>query len=191
MKFPSMLMSVVVAGFAALPLTVSCRAEEAKVRFAQGAKIEVQIARPSKVDRNQGGDFDNKTQIIEPKIKITNTTPQQGYIGYKALFLLLIDSVAERGTSKVVLEHKFDITLPPKQFMETEAGSARATYDENGIKWGWKYGTWVIQVTDPKGEVVLTKSTAASLEKQADLIKTLKLDQCYNRQWKPCPEPRN
>ena len=185
-----MLMSVVVAGSTALLLTVSCLAEEAKIPFARGSKIEVQIARPSKVDRNQGGDFDNKTQVIEPKIKISNLTPQQGYIGYKALFLLLIDSVAERGVSKVVLQHSFDITVPPKQFMETEAGSTSATYDENGIKWGWKYGSWVIQVTDSKGDVVLTKSTSASLEKQADLIKSLKLNQSYNRQWKPCPEPR-
>jgi hypothetical protein len=191
MKIPSMLMSVVVAGFTALPQTVSCHAEEAKVCFAQGTKIEVQIARPSKVDRNQGGDFDNKTQIIEPKIKITNTTPQQGYIGYKATLWMFNEHLNQRGTYQIALIHDFDITLPPRQAMESVGASLTQQYDDTGYKFGFKYDGWVLQVTDSKGEIVLTKSTLPSLEKMAQQLKTiLKLDQCYDRQWKPCPEPR-
>jgi len=116
MKFPSMLMSVVVAGFTLLPLAVSCHAEEAKIPFAKGVKPEVQIARPSRV---KGGDFDDKTQIVTPKIKLSNTTTQQAYMGYKAPFWMFNEHTHERGTYQTALIHNFDITIPPRQMMES------------------------------------------------------------------------
>jgi hypothetical protein len=188
MKIPSMLMSVVVAGSTALLLTVSCLAEEAKIPFAKGVKPEVQIARPSRV---KGGDFDDKTQIVTPKIKLTNTTTQQGYLGYKATFWMFNEHTRERGTYQVALVHNFDITLPPRQMMESEGASLTQQFDDTGYKFGFKYDGWVLQVKDAKGEIVLTKSTLPSLEKKAaELATLLKVEQCYDRQWKPCPEPR-
>lgn len=188
MKIPSMLMSVVVAGFTLLPLAVSCHAEEAKIPFAKGVKPEVQIARPSRV---KGGDFDDKTQIVTPKIKLTNTTTQQAYMGYKATFWMFNEHTQERGTYQIALIHNFDITLPPLQMMESVGESLTQQYDDTGYKFGFKYDGWALQVTDAKGEIVLTKSTLPSLEKMAPTLKSaLKLNQCYNRQWKPCPEPR-
>lgn len=188
MKLPSMLLSVVVAGFTTLPLVVSCHAEEAKIPFAKGVKPEVQIARPSRV---KGGDFDDKTVVVTPKIKLTNTTTQQAYMGYKAVYYLIFESAAQRGIYKVVQKHDFDITLPPRQVMESEGAAVTSQYDTTGAAFGYKYDGWALQVTDPKGEIILTKSTSPTLEKKAaELTKILKVEQCYDRQWKPCPEPR-
>lgn len=169
-------------------LSVSSSAEEAKVPFAKGIRPEVAIGRPSKI---KGGDFDDKMQVIEPRIKLTNTANSQAYIGYKGLFVLLGESAVQTGVAKVLDRYEFDITLPPKQAMETAATSVTTRYDTTGAKFGFKYDGWALQVTDSKGEVVLTKSTSSTLEKQPpDFIKTLKMDQCYTRQWKPCGEPR-
>jgi hypothetical protein len=188
MKFPRILLLATTAGSLILPLAASSQAEEAKVPFAQGVRVEVMIGRPSKV---KGGDFDDKTQVIEPRIKLTNTANQQAYVGYKAAYYLICESAAQRGTYKVMLKHDFDITLTPKQAMESEAGSITTQYDTTGAVFGFKYDGWVIQITDSKGEIVLTKSTSKTLEKMAAELKTLlKVEQCYNRQWRPCAEPR-
>lgn len=188
MKLPTMPMSVVIAGSMSLALIVFSRAEEAKIPFSKGVKPEVQIARPSRV---KGGDFDDKTQIVTPKIKLTNTTNQQAYMGYKATFWMFNEHTNSRGVYQVASIHNFDITLPPRQVMESTGESITQQYDDTGYKFGFKYDGWALQVTDDKGEIVLTKSTLPSLEKMAPSLKTaLRLNQCYNRQWKPCPEPR-
>ncbi len=183
-----MLMSVVTASFTVLPLTLSCHAEEAKIPFEKGVKTEVQIARPSRV---KGGDFDDKTQVVTPKIKLTNTTTQQAYMGYKATLWMFNEHLNQRGTYQIALIHDFEVTLPPRQTMESVGASLTQQYDDTGYKFGFKYDGWALQVTDSKGAIVLTKSTLPSLEKMAQQLKTtLKLDQCYDRKWKPCPEPR-
>jgi hypothetical protein len=191
MKHSYMSPSVIYAvALALLPISTT-RAEDAKVPFARGVKTEVIISRPARIDRIQAGDHDNKTQVIAPRFKLTNTTTQQAYMGYKALCFLFCDSVADRNKTKVMLKHEFDITLPPRQLMDSDGGSVSTTFDENGVKWGYKYNGWVIQITDPKGEIVYTKSTSPSLEKLTTEIKGLKIDQCYDRQWKPTPSPRS
>jgi hypothetical protein len=188
MKIPSMFMSVAVAGAFVLLLAVPSQAEDAKIPFVKGVRPEVQIARPSRV---KGGDFDDKTQVVTPKIKLTNTTTQQGYIGYKAVFWMFNEHTRERGTFQVAQRHAFDVTLPPQQFMESEGASVTQQYDDTGYKFGFKYDGWVLQIKDAKGEIVLTKSTLPTLEKlSAELDKLLKEGQCYNRAWKPIPEPR-
>ncbi|MBK8038773.1 MAG: hypothetical protein IPK22_16830 [Verrucomicrobiaceae bacterium] len=172
----------------AVAFTTASFAEEAKIPFVKGVKPEVQIARPSRV---KGGDFDDKTQVVTPKIKLTNTTTQQAYMGYKATFWMFNEHTNMRGTYQIALIHDFDITLPPRQMMESEGASLTQQYDDTGYKFGFKYDGWALQITDPKGEIVLTKSTLPTLEKMAAELKTaLKLNQCYDRKWKPCPEPR-
>jgi hypothetical protein len=75
--------------------------------------------------------------------------------------------------------------------MESEGASLTQQFDDTGYKFGFKYDGWALQITDAKGEIVLTKSTLPTLEKMAAELKTaLKLNQCYDRKWKPCPEPR-
>jgi hypothetical protein len=188
MKTPALIRHALTGLAFACAVTSTALAEEAKIPFAKGVKPEVQIARPSRV---KGGDFDDKTVVVTPKIKLTNTTTQQAYMGYKAVYYLIFESAAQRGIYKVVQKHDFDITLPPRQVMESEGAAVTSQYDTTGAAFGYKYDGWVLQVTDPKGEIILTKSTSPTLEKKAaELTKILQVEQCYDRQWKPCPEPR-
>lgn len=188
MKTPAFVRHALTGLVLASTVTTTTLAEEAKIPFAKGVKPEVQIARPSRV---KGGDFDDKTVVVTPKIKLTNTTNQQAYMGYKAVYYLIFESAAQRGVYKVVQKHDFDITLPPKQFMESEGAAVTSQYDTTGATFGYKYDGWALQITDPKGEIVLTKSTSPTLEKKAaELTKILQVEQCYDRQWKPTPGPR-
>lgn len=162
--------------------TPTASSSSPKIAFSKGVRTDVTIGRPSRV---KGGDFDDVTQVITPKIKLTNTTTQQVYSDCKAMFFLIGESAAQRGIYKVMLRHDFDVVLSPAQALESEAKSIMTQYDTTGATFGYKYDGWALQVTDSSGVVVLTKSTSPTLEKMAESIKSLQVDQCYDRRWKP------
>jgi hypothetical protein len=157
------------------------------VKFDKGVRIEVMISRPSRV---KGGDFDDKTQVITPRIKLTNTTNQENYENHKATFFLICESASTSGIYKITLQHDFDITLPVRQVMESEGSPVMTQFDTTGAAFGFKYDGWVIQVKDASGAIVATKSTSPTLEKMTESIASLKVEQCYDRRWRPVSDPR-
>jgi hypothetical protein len=187
MKLSFIPVSVVVAGFLALPLTVSSRAEEAKTPFAKGVKIEVMVGRPTKT---KGGDFDDKTQSLDPRVKMTNLDNKQGYLNYKVTFLLLGQSIVDGKIIKVLHREDIATSILPKQVLDHPMATVTTMYDTDGAKFGFKYDGWVVQVIDPKGDIVHTKSSAPSLEKLPKEVQAMTAEQCYNKQLKPVPEPR-
>lgn len=164
---------------ASVPPTV---ASVPKIPFARGVRTEVMISRPTKTTS-----YDDKTQVIKPRIKLTNTGAQ-AYEKHKAVFALIAESASQRGFYKVLLRHEFDITLPPRQVMESEGKTAITQYDRdasNGYTFGYMYDGWVLQIKDEAGNVVFTKSTSPTLEKMVEVISTLKADQVYDKRWNP------
>lgn len=133
------------------------------------------------------------TQIITPKVKLTNTTGE-AYDGYKAVLFLVGESAAQRGIYKIMLRHDMDIALPPREVLESEGKTVVTQFDSNasnGVTFGYKYDGWVIQVTDPANVVVFTKSTSATLEKMAETIQSFKEGRFYDRRWKPIDNAPN
>ncbi len=187
MKIPSMLMSVVVAGLTALPLTMSCRAEEAKPPFSKGTRIEVMIGRPTKT---KGGDFDDKTQTLNPRVKMTNIDNKQGYLDYKTTFMLLGQSIVDGKIIKVLHREEIPTSILPRQVLDHPMASVTTMYDTDGSKFGFKYDGWIVQIADSKGEIVHTKSSAPSFEKAPKEVQAMQAEQCYNKQLKAVPEPR-
>ncbi|MGL4399453.1 MAG: hypothetical protein ACRCXD_06270, partial [Luteolibacter sp.] len=51
-------------------------AEEPKVPFSSGTKIEAIMSKPA---RTKGGDWDDQMQEIQPRLKITNLDTTQNY----------------------------------------------------------------------------------------------------------------
>ncbi len=154
--------------------------------FSRGVRTDVSISRPSKA-----AVYDDVTQVITPKFKLTNTTSDT-YTGYKAVFFLIGESAAQRGIYKVLARHEFEIALPPKETLESEGETYVTKYDSNasnGATFGYKYDGWVIQIIAPSNAVEWTKSTSQTLEKMAESIQALKVDQCYDRKWKPVTNP--
>jgi hypothetical protein len=170
-----------------ISLSSLLNAEDAKVPFMRGVKVEVMVGRPTKT---KGGDFDDKTQTLKPRVKLTNTTPTQPYADYKAVYLLLGQSLVDTKVSKVLLRHEFPVSIPVRQALDEVISEVTTMYDVDHAKFGFKYDGWVLQISDPKGEVVLTKSTSPSMEKMPKEVATMKADQCYNKKLQPVSEPR-
>ena len=168
------------------PVTAATAPSAPKTEFSRGVRTDVSISRPSKA-----AVYDDVTQVITPKFKLTNTTSDT-YSGYKAVFFLIGESAAQRGIYKVLARHEFDITLPPKETLESEGQTYVTKYDSNasnGATFGYKYDGWVIQIIAPSNGIEWTKSTSPSLEKMAESIQSLKVDQCYDRKWKLVSNP--
>ncbi|MFN0079264.1 MAG: protein kinase domain-containing protein [Prosthecobacter sp.] len=170
------------------PATTPTAAAAPKIDFSRGVRADVTISRPSKSTQ-----YDDMSQVITPKIKLTNTGAQ-AYNGFKAAFVLIGESASQRGIYKVLLRHDFDVALAPKQVLESEGQTVVTQFDSNasnGVTFGYKYDGWVLQITDPTNVVVFTKSTSPTLEKMPEVIPSLKADQYYDKRWKPINNPPN
>ncbi len=186
MNYASLLFPPALHLLAGLLVTCTSLAEEAKTSFANGVKVEVAISRPSKT---AGGDFDDKTQIIKSRIKMMNTTNDQDYTEYKAVYIVIGESAINRKIIKVLLREEFPISITARNFFERETENVETMYDTSNAKFGHKYDGWIIQITDPKGEIVYTKSTSSALEKMPKEIQEMKANFCYDKKLKQASEP--
>ena len=168
------------------PATMPLNTGAPKVPFATGVKIEVQIGRPSKTE---GGDFDDEMQVINPRVKLTNTSTSQNYEGHVVNFILFGESTIDMKVIKVLQRVNFPLSLPIRQTFENKLPSVTTQFDTTGAKFGFKYQGWVVQVTGPSGEIILTKSTSPTFEKLPELVKQMKEQLCYDKKLKVVPEP--
>ncbi len=157
-----------------------------KVLFANGVKIEVIIGRPAKTE---GGDLDDEMQVINPRVKLTNTSTTQAYDGFTVSFILLGESTVNMKVAKVLQRVDFPVSLPIRQMYENKLPSVTTQFDTTGGVFGFKYQGWVVQVTDPNGVIVLTKSTSSAFEKLAEKVKLMKADECYDKKLTSVSDP--
>ncbi|MCX6851265.1 MAG: hypothetical protein NTY98_20350, partial [Verrucomicrobia bacterium] len=168
----------------AAPMQINTAAP--KVSFASGVKIEVIIGRPAKTE---GGDLDDEMQVINPRVKFTNTSTTQAYDGYTVSFILLGESTVDMKVAKVLQRVDFPVSLPIRQMYENKLPSVTTQFDTTGAVFGFKYQGWVVQVTDPNGVIVLTKSTSSAFEKLAEKVKLMKADECYDKKLTSVSDP--
>jgi hypothetical protein len=166
--------------------SVTVNAQTVITPFFKGVKTEVMIGRPSKI---KGGDFDDKQQVLKPRVKLTNTDVRQNYEGHKACLMVLGESTIDSKVFKVLLKHEFTFSLPIRQFFDEEAPEVMTRYDTTVAKFGFKYSGWILVVKDAQGVLVQVKSTSPAIEKMPTQLDALKQDGCYNRQLKLVSEP--
>ena len=157
-----------------------------KAPFSNNVKIEVLLGRPTKTE---GGDFDDEMQVINPRLKLTNASTTQAYEGYVLNFILFGESTIDMKVIKVLQRASFPVSLPIRQTFENKLPSVTTQFDTTGAKFGFKYQGWVVQVTGPSGEIILTKSTSPTFEKLPELVKQMKEQLCYDKKLKVVPEP--
>lgn len=162
-------------------------AEDARVPFERGVRINVMISRPSKI---KGGDFDDFMQVIEPRVKFVNNDSNQAYHGYQAYLMIIAESVVDRKVLKVVSKDAIPVNLEPRTEMEQECTKIELRYDVDGAVFGEKYDGWIVVVGDSKGEVVEVKSSSSSLEKLTDKMKDLKPGGFYTKKLEPTEDPQ-
>lgn len=153
-------------------------AEEPKVAFSRGAKIEVMISKPA---RTKGGDYDDQMQEIKPRLKMTNTDAAQNYEGYKGSFIIIGQSAADRKAFSALTRHDFDFSLMARKTHDEKLESLTTRYDKTGMVFGYKYDGWILLIKDPSGKIVLTKATSSTHEKLPEKADTLTKNSVFDR----------
>lgn len=165
------------------PPTATTAAAGTNATFTKDVKLEVIISRPS---TTRGGDFDDKTQVVTARTVFTNTSQKLAYEGYKVVFMLMAENLADSKIVQVIQRQEFSLTLAQRQVDEKEFPSITIQYDSTGYaKYGFKYDGWIVQVLGPGGEVVHTKCTSPIFEKLPEQIMGLRDQMFYDRKLKP------
>jgi hypothetical protein len=154
--------------------------------FERGVRIEVVAAKPAKI---KGGDYDDKVQSIELRLKFTNQDTRQSYDGYSATVSVIGQSARERDVRKVLLQEKIDLPLTPRKVAEHTCKTVTTRFDKTDAVFGFWYDGWVIVVKDKSGKIVQVKSTAPTLEKLPEKVDKLAQETCFDKKLEAVTEP--
>lgn len=154
--------------------------------FEKAVKLDVAISKPANI---KGGDYDDKTQRIAVKVKLTNKELRQSYEGYKATVSVLGQSAVEKDIRKVLLSEKFDVALLPSKTVEHSCEEIMTRFDKTGLAYGYFYDGWIVVIHDPAQQIVWVKSNLTALEKFPGSAEKLALHGCYDRKLNPVKDP--
>jgi len=145
-----------------------------------GERLGVEVVR-MKRSRIEGGDFDDKRERIELKVKLTNTDTKLSADQSKGEIFIFAESILDRTALKLLAVEAFDFSLPPRGIHEFVTPEVVTTYDTTGARFGHKYEGWVLRIRDKTGDLVLTKSSSPTLLKGSEKATALTKDALYDR----------
>jgi hypothetical protein len=173
---------------AAVPATpfpvVAAATPEARMAITNPVKIGERLMADvvrMKRSRTEGGDFDDKRERIEMKVKLTNTDNKLSADKLKGELYVFGESILDRTAVKLLDAQQFDFSLPPRGSHEMTTDEVVTMYDTTGARFGHKYEGWVLRVRDSAGQVVLAKASAPSLLKGVEKAASLTKDRSYDR----------
>ena len=156
------------------------------VPFAQAVKVSVVASKPAKVG---GGDWDDKTQKIVLRVKLSNADVKQSYESCTATLSIFGQSVVDGKVRKVLQQEQWPVALTSGQTLEHACDEVTTQFDKTGAKFGFFYAGWAMVVKDAQDKVVLVKATSTPWEKLPDLVAKLELNGCYNAKLQPVKAP--
>ncbi len=177
---------LIVSLIASLPFSVT-RAEDAKIPFEDGTKIEVVMAKPA---RTKGGDYDDQQQEIRPKLKLINIDTNQNYEGYNGAFIVIGQSAVDPKAYSALMRHEFTFSLLARKTFEEVTAPVTTRYDTTGAKFGYKYDGWILIIKDPSGKIVFTKATSSPHEKLSEKADKLAKGSVFNKALESTASPR-
>jgi hypothetical protein len=167
------------------PIVASAATPEPRPAAANAAKIGerigVEVVR-MKRSRTEGGDFDDKRDRVELRVKLINTDVRLSADKFSGEIVMLGESTVDRTAMKVLGLDRFDFSLPPRGTHEFVTPEVVTMYDESRFaRFGHKYVGWVLRLKDSSGNVVVTKSTSPTLAKAMEQATDLAKDKTYDR----------
>lgn len=145
-----------------------------------GERLVAEVVR-NKRSRIEGGDWDDKMDRIELKVKIANTDPQLSMSGLKGEIFVFAESILDRSAVKLLISQTFDLSLAPRGTFEFMTSQVDTAYDTTGARFGHKYEGWVLRLWDSAGAVVLSKATSPNLLKLVEHAGSMSKDATYDR----------
>jgi hypothetical protein len=175
--------SVAAVAPAPMPATATPSAHakpEASDEQKLASKVVVEVVR-NRRSRVQGGDFDDKTEKVEMKVKLSNPDLYISADKWKGEIQVFAESILDRSVVKLIITQQFDISIPARGNHEFITDEAATMYDTTGARFGFKYDGWVLKVKDSGGKVLITKTSSPSLLTGMEKAASLEKDKTYDR----------
>jgi hypothetical protein len=148
------------------------------VKIAERLIVDVTRMKRS---RTEGGDFDDKRDRIEMKVKISNSDNKLSADKLKGEIYIFGESILDRTAVKLLGAQQFEFSLPPRGTHELVTEEVETMYDTTGARFGHKYEGWVLKVQDSAGQLILAKGSSPTLLKGIEKAPSLTKDKSYDR----------
>jgi hypothetical protein len=145
-----------------------------------GERLIAEVVR-NKRSRIEGGDYDDKKERIEMKVKVTNTDNKMSADKLKGEIYIFGESILDRTAVKILNAQQFDFSLPARSSHEFTTDEVVTMYDTTDARFGHKYEGWVLRLRDGTGTVVFTKTSSPTLLKGVEKASSLTKDKTYDR----------
>jgi len=172
------------AASAATPPPVAAATPAPRPTAADGARvaerIDIEVVR-QKRSRIEGGDYDDKKERIELKVKLANTDTRLAADKFAGEIFIFGESILDRSATKLLGVESFTFSLPPRGTHEFITPEIETMYDTTGARFGHRYEGWVLRLRDGSGNIVLAKSSSPTLLKAMEKGEGLAKDKTYDR----------
>jgi hypothetical protein len=145
-----------------------------------GERLQADVVR-MKRSRIEGGDFDDKLEKIELKLKLSNTDTKISADKLTAEIYIFGESILDRAATKLLHMQTFQFSLPPRSSHEETTEEVETAYDTTDARFGHKYEGWVLRIKDSTGATIFTKSTTQALLKGVEKNTKLAKNKSYDR----------
>ena len=170
-----------VAGLAPAPPPSTARAEPTELPSAMiPQRLNIEVFRQKK-SRVEGGDWDDKKDRIELKVRLTNSDAGKSMQKLKGEIYIFSESILDRTATKLLGKEGFDVTLAPRGVHEFTTPEVTSEFDTTGIRFGFKYEGWFLRLRDNSGKEVFLKSSMPSFLRNAAKIDGLEVGKAYDR----------
>lgn len=124
--------------------------------------------------------YNDNVDEVRLRVRLTNTDSNRAAKGLRGDLYIFADSLAERGAIKLIAKHPIDCSLQPRGTHEITTTEV-ATRFWTRQRYGFKYDSWVLRMTNSEDKEVLLKSNSPTLLKNAAKIPGLAVDKTYER----------
>lgn len=143
-------------------------------------RIEAKVY-SNKSDRPTNYYYDERTARVGFKVDIKNGEQQRPFNGGKAVMMAFAKNLQDSRESRVISREEFDITLEPLKTMTHETKEVKLSYDNIAYKYGYKYSGYLLVVKDQGGKMVTTVGSSSSIEKSADALLKLVVNDLFDK----------
>lgn len=150
--------------------------ELAEEKKAQKAAEKAGKATPQPTNYNR----DDDTDEVRLRVRLVNTDSNRAATRLKGELFIFADSLADRSAIKLLSKHPVDCSIPPRGVHEITTPDVTTRYWTRG-RYGFKYDSWLLRMTNTEGKEVLVKTNAPTLLRNASKLASLEENKTYER----------
>ena len=147
-------------------------------------RLEIKFS-SKKGDRRTDVYYDDRTQGLEPTVRIENREQEFEVKGATVTVVTIAKHVTNRNELKVISREDFKLpSLPAGKTATLTGKSIKLEYDDqNSYRYGHKYSGYVVVVKNAVGKITNTAGTTGYINRAEQALK-LKKDQIMDRDFK-------